>query len=343
MKITDLITPKIVATIWNEDAENRVPFLGEMLFPYTTQLSTDLAYIKGSKGAVKPLMLSAYDAKAIPVERETFGKLEKEMPFFKNSLILDEKTKRELQNVVASGNQQLIDIVTNRIYNDQKNLVERARVAREVMRMQALTSGVISFSNNGQTLSMDYEMSNDNKVTPTNKWTDTENSTPIQDITNWKKQVLSKTGVTPTNIIMNSTTFSLLVANKSVRSAFLVSSDITFIGDSRVKNYIKSETGSDIIIYDKVYQSHENKNVQYIPDNIVILAPDVVGQTVMSPSPEEYDLMTGLTSAKVEIVDNNIAITTEHQTDPVVLVTKVSMTCLPSFEGVDNVIIASVS
>ena len=72
--IYDVVTAPILATKWNERLRERTPFLGEALFANAKQLSTELSYLKGGVQKPKLLNLSAYDAKAIPVDREGFEK-----------------------------------------------------------------------------------------------------------------------------------------------------------------------------------------------------------------------------------------------------------------------------
>ena len=77
--IYDVVTAPILATKWNERLRERTPFLGEALFTNVKQLSTELSYLKGGVQKPKLLNLSAYDAKAIPVDREGFEKLSTEI------------------------------------------------------------------------------------------------------------------------------------------------------------------------------------------------------------------------------------------------------------------------
>ena len=98
--IYDYVVAKELATNWNINADLREPYLGEAFFPNKKQLGLDLTWIKGSRKAPVSLSLSAFDAKVIPLNREGFEKLATEMPFFKNSMIVDEKQRQELNKVM---------------------------------------------------------------------------------------------------------------------------------------------------------------------------------------------------------------------------------------------------
>ena len=74
-----------------------------------------------------------------------------------------------------------------------------------------------------------------------------------------------------------------------------------------------------------------------------VLIPDgTLGTGWFGTTPEQSDLMSG-TAANVSMVDLGVAVTTSKKVDPVNVDTKVSMIYLPSYEGIDNVLIADVS
>ena len=92
--IYDLVTAKNVATYWTELNENEQPYLGETLFPTQKQLGTDLEWIKGASNQPVGIKLSSYDAKAIRRDMEGIEKVQTEMPFFKESIYVDEKLRQ---------------------------------------------------------------------------------------------------------------------------------------------------------------------------------------------------------------------------------------------------------
>lgn len=341
--IFDLVTPKAIATEWNKNYKERTPFLGEAFFGERKQLGLDLKYIVGGEGSVKALMPSAFDAKSIPIEREGFDEIQNKMPFFKNSMLVNEVDRQELNKVINSGNQAYIDVILNKIYDDELTLLERADITREIMRMQALTSGMVTFSSNGQSVSIDYKIPSANKVTPSVLWSVSATADPIADITAWQDQIENATGVRPTRLIMNTNTFNRIKKCDSIKNAIYV------FGQGKVtpttsatKEFILSETGCTTYIYNKGYTNASGKFTKFVADEVVVLLPDTyVGDTVFGTTPEESDLMTG-SNAQVQIVDTGVAITTTKETDPVNVMTKVSMICLPSLEKAKQILIATV-
>ena len=342
--IYDVVTAPILATKWNERLRERTPFLGEALFANTKQLSTELSYLKGGVQKPKLLNLSAYDAKAIPVDREGFEKLSTEIPFYKNFKSVQEKERRDINNALASGNQAVANILLENVYNDAFNLINMAHSTLEYMRMKALTEGAINFSNNGVSVSFDYGLASEQKktLTSTAKWDASATADPIADIVAWQEEIASKTGVTPNALLMNTATFAKVKKADAIKNAIYVLGNGTVVpSTARVKQYILDETGCTLYIYDKGVNIN-NSFVKFVEDGkVVLFDANNVGKMNFSVTPEESDLMTG-TDAVVSVVDGGITITTTKETDPVNVKTKVSMAAMPSLEGADYIVQAKV-
>ena len=121
--IFDFVNATEMVSYWETLTKDRPPYLGETLFPAQKKLGLDLKWIKGSAGLPVVLKPSAFDAGAVPRPRIGFDRLTAEMPFFKESLYIDEELRQQLNMVLETGNQAYIDAVLNRIFNDNTVLV----------------------------------------------------------------------------------------------------------------------------------------------------------------------------------------------------------------------------
>lgn len=346
--IYDVVTPKFTATRWESEKQDLPPYLGEAFFPERKQLGIEISHLKGKKPNVRPLDLSEFDVKALPLERGAFEKVTIELPFFKNFLSINEKMRQELLKVIATGNEKYINAVLDEIYNDNRKLLEDARVTREVMRMQLMTTGAINFASNGVGVSYDFGVPSTNKKTLTDKkWDNPTTSDPIGDISSWQDAVEQSTGVRPKNLLMNRNTFNNMKKSASIKDTILFSfaSGNVIISDAMVKNFVMEQTGCVIYVYDKGYYPQGSTTfTKFVADNVVVLFPDgALGEFVFGTTPEEADLMGGGTDAVVEIVDLGVALTTSKETDPVNVKTKVSMIGVPTLEVPDQMIIATVA
>ena len=342
---TELVTAKALAAYWQVARNQRSPYFGESKFPIAKKLGLDLAWIKGARKAPVVLSLSAFDAKVIPLNRGDITRMATNMPFFKNSKDIDETQRQELNKLVGnSRNDAAVRIILTDIFNDKMTLIEDALLTLEVMRMQALTTGLVAISSNGQSYSYDYGVPAENKVQPKVKW-DQEGSDPVQDINDWADAIEAKTGVRPTEGVMNSSDLGLLRNNTAIRAGIFNRKDITVAPNNReVLNYLRDQTEITFYINSKVYQNDDGKQTKFVADGTVVLMPGTtLGNTWLGTTPEESDLMgNAATAAKTEIVEQGIAITTKVEDDPVTVKTKVSMIALPSFELAEQVVIASV-
>lgn len=343
-KIYDLVTSKALASYWTVASQYRSPYFGESKFPNKKKLGLKLEFVKGAKNAPVMLYPSALDAKVIPISRQGFEIQSEKMPFFKNSMLVNEEMRQEL-NMIAESNDTAIKTIVDRIYDDEMTLLENASITREILRMQALTTGMISVNANGQALSYDYGLPVANKVTPNVLWTNAETADPIADINAWKLQISSKTGTELTEGLLNSVTLTYIQKAKAVKDmAFVnIANTPASLSTARALRILKEETGITFYVYDKGYDNN-GTFTKFVADGTVVLMPESdLGSTWFGTTPEESDLMGGVgTKASVNIVDTGVAVATYKEEDPVTVVTKVSEIVLPSFEMADQVIIASV-
>lgn len=338
MSIFDLVTAKNVAEYWIEKNVNEQPLLGETLFPAVREIGIKLEWIKGAKNQPVGLRLAAYDTKAIRRDRQGFESYETIMPFFKESMYLDEELRQKLSILIQTNNEQLINQILTRIFDDEINLIKAARVTLEQMRMEALTTGTITMASNGQAYSYDYGVPADQKVDVTTVWSD-PSADIIGDITKFVENMRAK-GVTITRAVCNSSVAKNFRTNTALKNAIYVFANGTVnITTDRALDYIYNETGISIYVYDNVRVNESGEAVKYVPDNTLVLMPDgALGNTHFGVTPEESDLVS-LGTAKVSIVDNGIAVTTYGTEDPVNVETKVSMYALPSFERANEIVI----
>lgn len=336
--IFDLVTAKDLAVYWTQKNQNEQPFLGATLFPRENVLGTELKWIKGSKNQPVGLRLSSYDAKAIRRDVQGIEEVSTKMPFFKESFYIDEDLRQNLNNMIASNNQNVIDKILGRIYDREVSLIDSSEITLERMRMELLTTGTITLSSNGQSYSYDYGLDDDQKQTVGTSWSNPE-ADIIGDITNYVDMMKAK-GITITRAVCNSSVVKNFRNNTAMKNAIYVFAGGTVnITDARAIDYIREQTGISIAVYDNVYVDEGGESHKYIPDNTFVMLPDGdLGTTSLGTTPEESDLMNNL-NAEVAIVNGGVAVTTSQIVDPVNVETKVSMVGLPSFERANEIVI----
>lgn len=345
MKFLDYITSKAQALYWNEQisAKSEKPYLGDELFPTRKKQGLNLEWIKGANQQAVALHLSAFDAKVLKRNRIGFSTMLAKMPFFKDSLDIDEELRQKLL-MLGESQVQFAQELIRRIFDDNMTLIKSAAVTREMLRMQLLTTGTIAIANNGQEYLYDYGLADWQKADVQKAWSD-PTADIAGDITALQDLAIEKTGVKPTRMVMRTSAFRHLMKNNYIKNYLYVLANGTVNAtEADVRKYFREQFGiTSIALYDKNYVDVDGTPHFFVPDDVAILLPEgELGYTWMGTTPEEADLL-GTKQADVSIVDTGVAITVTRETDPVRTVTKVSEICLPSAENMDKVIILDIT
>lgn len=317
---------------------NKQPMLGETLFPTVREIGTKLSWIKGAKNQPVGLRLSSYDAKAIRRDAQGIEEASTKMPFFKESVYIDEELRAQLNNFIAANNQSLVDSILTKIYDQPASLIDASDITLERMRMELITSGTITLSSNGQSYTYNYGLGSDQMVDASANWS-IASTDILGDIEKVIEAARTK-GIELTRAIFNSSVAKTFKTNDALKNAIYVFANGTVnVTTARAIDYLSNETGLSMLQYDNVYVDENGVAHKYIPDNTIVFLPSGnLGNTHKGITPEESDLTNGL-SAKVAIVNNGVAVTTHEMVDPVNVDTKVSMVALPSFEMADQIVI----
>ena len=356
MLFDGLFTPEAIAANWTENVSNRVPYLGEGLFPAQKKAGLDLKWIKGNKGLPVSLMPSAFDAQATYRDRIGVERLETEMPFFREGFKIKEKDRQDLLRALDSKDPYVQAIIT-RVFDDAAQLIEGAMVVGERERMQLLfakdgnvgitivangTNYVYNYDADGSWKSKNYF-----ELTGQAMWSDDEHSDPFGDIQDARDQVVERTGSDLRIAIMNKATFKLLRSNKNIKNRYLTQSGAAFgyLTDNEIIQILKDTADLDgIVLYDKQYRNENLQARKFVPDGYVALIPEgALGNTWYGTTPEEADLMGKETDATVQLVETGIAITQIPILHPVNLNTIASEIVLPSYERMDEVALLKVA
>ena len=354
MLFDGLFSPAAIGANWTEAASNRIPYLGEGLFPARKQAGLDLKWIKGSKGIPVSLMPSAFDAKATFRDRIGVEKVETEMPFFREGFKIKERDRQDILRAQSAKDPYVNAAIAN-VFDDARNLIEGAMVVGERERMQLLfpVNGEVGIviKANGVDYTYNYDpngtwkAANFFELEGDDAWDHTTTSDPFSDIQTAKDAISAATGSDLRIAIMNKATFQLLRSNTNIKNRYLTKSGAAFgyLTDSEIIAILKDTNDLDgIILYDKQYKDENKVAHKFVPDGYVALIPTgSLGETCYGTTPEEADLM-GKGVAPVQIVETGIAITQETTINPVNVNTFASEILLPSYERMDEVAVLKV-
>lgn len=359
MTLTELFNPAAIAANWEEVYSNRIPYLGEGLFPARKKAGLDLSWFKGTTGLPISLMPSTFDAQATFRDRIGLEKLETEMPFFREGFKIKEKDRQELLRIQESNDPYAAAILA-RIYDDAYELIEGANVVAERMRMQLLFPAGgnlgISIKANGVDYTYNYDpdgtwkTNNYTALSGNALWTATATADPFSDIETVQNKIRANTGADLTTVVMNSTTFNLLAKITAVKNRFLSTAGITtgYITRGDVQRVFGDTNGIQFLIYDKMYRTEAGNTTgsktatKFVPDGYVALLPaGTLGNTWYGTTPEEADGAGAPMS--VALVNTGVAVSQIVEPHPVNVNTIASEIVLPSYERADEVAVLKVT
>lgn len=338
----DIINAQEIATyIQNLPPET---LIGESLFPREKQQGMELKYIKGANEKPVVLRASTFDvAVKIRALKATVDEITKQMPFFKESVLINEKDRQDLLMALAAQKNTIVDTIVQRIFDNYKALVDGGDMQMERMRMQLISDGVINIISEDGDIVFDFGVPSEHKeiLAGTARWSDTDNSNPAQDIIRWKRK-MSDEGYSVTRAVMDSVTFGYIASNKNIQKSVSPLNPNYLMSDQEVKEFIKNKTGISLAIVSGTYKLEDNSSQPYMASNKFTMIPDGnLGNTYYGTTPEEADKLFG-SGLNCEIVRTGIAITTMRKEDPVTVQTKVSQLGMPSFERANECFFATV-
>ena len=351
MKLFDSVTPANITAYWDNSQESQDTYLGNFLFPTKKIAGIELNKIGGRAGIPVELKPSAFDTQATYRDRLSVEVQKSKMPFFRERMKIDEETR---QQILAVSNDAILNTYVQYIFDDTNNLIRGARVARERMAMELISTGKIKVVGGGANLVYDYHLNKKQKVHAQTSWHNASTCNPIQDMIDWKDQFNKDFRVNLGYAVMTTTTFNHIKASQAVVKAIYQTATSTeglFVMPEQVKELIRNAVGVQVLINDNVYASEVGgTGIPFFPDDVVTFLPvgGVLGNMVMGTTPEEADLSANVKYAsQVKIVDGGVAVFTQTITHPVNVETIVSQIALPSFGadvngGAGSILIANV-
>ncbi|HBF73722.1 MAG TPA: major capsid protein E [Lactobacillus sp.] len=342
MDIFDDINATNLGTYWTTKSQNTAPYLWDTLFPVQKQLSDTFQFYRGTSRAPHALAPSAFGVPAIMRDRQGYQKVTDRTRYFKEGKYIDENLRQELLRVQSNGSDGQKDIINNRIFADMAELLDGAILTQEIVRNQMVQTGKLNVFGNGQVINdVDYKLMSTHKVVNAKAW-GTDGSKPFDDIDQAQYVVGNDSDQTITRAVMNRATFTALLHDENVKGTLFYDNGKlanVALPQSELLNYLSTQYGLEVVVYDKQYVDLDGQTKKWIPDGRVIFMPaGNLGNTVTSTTPEEADLL-GTSAADVSLVNGGIAISTITTADPVNKKINVSQQFLPSFEQIDGIYI----
>nr|DAE27439.1 MAG TPA: major capsid protein [virus sp. ctLTC15] len=346
--------------MWNnyEKTLGSAPYAGRLKFGTRKQDNLDLRFIKGKSGLPVSLKASNFDAQAELRDVGGFSDIQNEMPFYREGYMVTEKEEQEYANYQNAENSNLANQVLREISKKPMNLIEGALTVpeRQIWSLLAPVDGVpkIDVHIGKSHFTVDYtsddgaEHKKDHFIeikTATDKWDAPTTAKPLDDLIQAKRTFAKKTGYSLAIFTMNTETFEKLLEAEDTKKQVL--GIAAYQGGIRVQqgqvvDYLKGY-GIEIEVYDKLYIDPADGQTKYFVPTGVICAQSggvYLGDYVFGRTPEERS--GSLTDGNLSIVETGIAVYTYATNHPINTHCVVSMIGLPTFEGMDSVVVMKV-
>lgn len=360
LPLSQAFTARSLGVMWDNYKASLAlpPYLGRQKFGTTKQDSLEMRYILGENSQPISLKASNFDAQAELRDVGGFQDIQNEMPFYRESYMVTEKEEQQYANYQSAENSNLANQVLRQISKKPMNLIQGAMVVpeRQIWQLLAPSDGVpkVTVKIKDKTYTIDYTTDNGAKHKAdhfveiqgaSDKWNVPATATPLQDLIDTRRDFAKKTGYSLTRFSMNTETFEMILKAEDTKKQVL---GITaYNGGIRVRqadvlSYLR-EYGIEIEVYDKMYVDEAGTTQYFIPTNIISCqsAGVYLGDYVFGRTPEERS--GDLAGGNLQLVETGISVYTYATEHPINTHCVVSMIGLPSFEGMNSVVVMKVA
>ena len=308
-------------------------FVGLKLLPMTKTENMKVAVYNLVKGSEVPViaLVHAFDSEARIGDRPNYEEIREELFLIKEKLNQGEELRKKIKDMGMDSSERAI---INAIYDDISNLIMKVltafeRRACEDAQVYSVYSDVV-IDENGAKRTVDYKLSEDNKVDFTN-WADPTHDI-IKDIATLQNESKNKI----VRQIMSSKVLGYIMANEKLNA--FATAQLVPMTQNYVKNYISTTLGIEVVVDDRTYKTAYNggKEYRFFDENTIVSLTTAgeVGKTFMTSTPIED---ANQTKAKY----GNVAINQWVTPDPYTSWTEAEGVGLPVFADINNTLYLS--
>lgn len=360
LPLAEAFTARSLGVMWDNYKKTlgTAPYLGRQKFGTRKQDSLDLRFIKGKNGLPVSLKASNFDAQAELRDVGGFSDIQNSMPFYREGYMVTEKEEQEYDNYRTSENSNLANNVLREISKKPMMLIEGALVVpeRQIWQLLAPTDGVprVKINIGDKPFYIDYLADSEKEehkanhyktFTGTSAWDKSATATPLDDLITVRREFAKATGYSLTRFTMNTETWEMVLnaedTKKQVLGITAYNGGIR-LQQGQVTEYLRGY-GIEIEVYDKLYVDPADVKTKYfVPTGIVSgqCAGVFLGDYTFGKTPEERS--GSITDGNLSLVETGVSVYTYTTNHPINTHCIVSMIGLPTFEGMDSVMVLKV-
>jgi hypothetical protein len=181
----------------------------------STSESVDIDIDRGGNRQMAPFVSRSLEGKV--VEKRNFQTRTYKPPYVKPKMVTTaaDILKRQMGETIYTGNRSPAQRAAEQLGKDLASLDTLILRREEWMATQALLTGEVVCKGDGYQDTLSFGMLDSHKETllGTSAWSDTANSTPIQDLQRWARQISKDSGLQATDIVMGRSAAANFMAN----------------------------------------------------------------------------------------------------------------------------------
>lgn len=320
--------------------------VGETLFPEVKHPTLEFEYLVGANELPVVAKVHGFDTEA-EIGSVEAAKQAIEAAYVKKKYQIKEKDLIALKYPRTAQEQQYL---MQRVFNLIDKGVNDVRARAELMRMQALSLGVLTLQlytpGDATNVTVDYQVPSNHKevLSGTNVWGGAD-ANILGDIERWANAL----DITASRALTSKAVAGLIMRDPKI-IAYLYGTNSGRVANLADLNAFMVQQGLPQI---SVYESSQNTKYRvqnadgtyttnsYFPDDRFVMFGDgPLGETLYGPTPEESRMV--LDGADVSTVGKVISMVYEEGKDPISTWAKAAATIIPSFPEANNVFQAKV-
>ena len=321
-------------------------YMGSRLFPDVKTQYLEAEYTRLCENGNLPMiaMVHGFDTEAHIASRVPFEKVSHEELLIKEKINLTEKIRK-----VTNGMNMEVDGLRTYIYDDVARMAERVVVRAELAKMDAISKGKMTITENGLKLNVDYGVPADNFKTT--DWDDPE-ADIIGDVRAWRLDAIDK-GYSPSVAVTTEAVVTKIMHNAPIQKAIFGAAGTGILPTLEQINTLFRAQFSGLYIetneqrYGEIVTDGESTKVQqhrFFPENTFVMTSTgingSVGTGLWGVTPEE-EANGGAFDTKRQ--NQYVTVVTWDTPDPVATWTKASGLFVPVLPNPYGHIIANVA
>lgn len=304
-------------------------FVGLKLMPMVKTDNMKVAMYNLLKGSETPViaLVHAFDSEARIGDRPNYEEFKESLFLIKEKINQSEELRKKIKDLGMDASERSI---LTAIYDDISNEIMKVLAAFERRACELLSTGKITIDENGAKRTVDYKLSDDNKVDFTG-WNDPAHNI-FADLATLKTKSKNKI----VRQIISSKVMGWIMANNKLlayaeKQAVPVTQDLA-------TSYVLTTVGIELVVDDRTFKKSYSDSTEYrFFDETTVISlttRGVVGQTLMTSTPTED-------AAKTDLTYGYIAVHQWVSDDPYTSWTKAEGVGLPVIADINNTLYLS--